>query len=174
VTRYQWSGRLTLSVPPEQAFIAFTPRGECGWAPEWNPVFHGPAEDDSAPGTVFEILHGNSRSVWQVVDRTDSAYLRYARTTPGISVGTVTVELRPEGTGSRVDVTYRMTALSSDGEAHLTAQSTDPDESPSTWQEPIEQFLTIQHQTLDVDTGGGEVLAEAPRFPPRLVGRCTR
>ena len=147
MTRYQWSGTLTLGVPPEQAFVAFTPRGERGWAPEWNPVFHGSAEDDSAPGTVFEVAHGHRRSVWQVLDRTDSAYLRYARTTPGISAGTVTVDVRPEGTGSRVEVTYRMTALSADGEAQLMVQSTDPDQSPSTWQERIEQFLATHHQT---------------------------
>lgn len=142
--RYQWSGRLTLSVPPEQAFVAFTPRGESGWAPEWEPVFHGPAEDDSAPGTVFEVIHGHSHSVWQVVDRIDSAYLRYARTTPGVSAGTVTIELTPEGPGSRVDVTYQMTALSVDGEAELAALATDPELSPSAWQEPLARFLAGQ------------------------------
>lgn len=141
MTSHQWSGRLTLSVPPEQAFVAFTPRGERGWAPGWEPVFHGPADDDGAPGTVFEIVDGHGRSVWQVVDRTWPAHLRYARTTPGISAGTVTVDVAPEGAGSRVDVTYRMTALSADGEAHLAAQAADPDRSPGTWQEPVERFL---------------------------------
>jgi hypothetical protein len=148
VTRYQWSGSLTLSAPPERAFVAFTPRGERGWAPEWEPVFHGPAEDDSAPGTVFEVVHGHHRSVWQVVDRRPSTHLRYARTTPGVSAGTVTVDLSPEGAGSRVDVTYQMTALSADGEADLAAQATDPDRSPCTWQEPVEQFLMAHHPTL--------------------------
>jgi hypothetical protein len=143
--RHQWSGTLILSLPPEQAFVAFTPRGESAWAPEWEPVFHGPADDDSAPGTVFEVIHGHSRTVWQVVDRRDSSYLRYARTTPGLSAGTVTVELTPEGPGSRVDVTYRMTALTAHGEAELAAQATDLQRSPSTWQEPIEQFLLAQH-----------------------------
>ena len=141
MTGYQWSGRLALSVPPEQAFIAFTPRGERGWTPGWEPIFYGPAEDDSAAGTLFEVMHGHSGSVWQVVDREDSTYLRYARTTPGVGAGTVTVELRPEGCGSRVDVTYKMTALSTDGEAQLTAQAADPHQSPSTWQEHIEGFL---------------------------------
>jgi hypothetical protein len=141
VTTYRWSANLRLSAPPERAFVAFTPRGECGWAPGWDPLFHGPAEDDSAPGTVFEIGDGPSRSVWQVVDREPAAHLRYARSTPGVSAGTVTVDLWPEGSGSRVEVTYQLTALSPEGQVMLAPQAVDPDRSPSTWQEPIEQFL---------------------------------
>lgn len=144
MSRYRWSATLTLSRPPEQAFLAFTPRGESGWAPEWQPVFHGPADDDSAPGTVFEVLHGSIPSVWQVVDRTPGHFLRYARTTPGISAGTVTVVLAPHGDGSRVQVTYELTALSPHGDAELAAQAADPDLSPATWQRPIEEFLALR------------------------------
>jgi hypothetical protein len=89
-------GRFDLSLPPERAFIAFTPRGEQGWEQDWHPVFHGPDADDSAPGTVFETFHRGQLTVWLVVDRRTPEYLRYSRLTPGWSAGTVTIQLAPQ------------------------------------------------------------------------------
>jgi len=141
VSAYEWSGGFVLGAPPAAAFVAFTPRGEQGWAPGWRPVFHGPADDDSAPGTVFEVPHEGRTSVWIVVDREFPVRVRYARSTPGVSAGTVTVRLRPEGSGSRVDVTYRMTALSAVGDTRLAAQAADPEASPTLWRDAVEGFL---------------------------------
>jgi hypothetical protein len=141
MTPFEWTGRFELEAAPGRAFVAFTPRGERGWAPGWEPVFHTPDEDDSLPGTVFEEGHGGHPTIWQVVDRRPGEYLRYSRVTPGVSAGTVTVRLAPRGAGSAVEVTYRMAALSAQGAAYLGAASTDPDTSPATWREPIEAFL---------------------------------
>jgi hypothetical protein len=136
--------RLDLSVPPERAFHAFTPRGEQGWEQDWHPVFHGPDDDDSAPGTVFETFHHGELTVWLVVDRRRPDYLRYSRLTAGLSAGTVTVRLVPRADGSAVTVTYRMTALSADGEHRLAAADADPAASPEAWRAPIERFLRDQ------------------------------
>jgi hypothetical protein len=137
----EWSGRFELGVPPERAFVAFTPRGERGWASGWDPVFHGPAADDSAPGTVFETQHEDHHTIWVVVDRQPAGHLRYARVTPGVSAGTVTVDLAPTAAGTAVEVTYRMRALSPAGAAQLDQARSDPNTSPSTWQAPVEAYL---------------------------------
>jgi Polyketide cyclase / dehydrase and lipid transport len=141
MSEVEWSGRFELSAPPGRAFAAFTPRGERGWVPGWEPVFAGAADDDTAPGTVFETQHGGRRTTWLVVDRELPAHVRYARVTPGISAGTVTVDLAPAGDGTAVEVTYRMRALSAAGAAQLEQARTDPGTSPSGWRAPVEAFL---------------------------------
>jgi len=49
---------------------------------------------------------------------------------------------------------------------------------PWGYSELVADRLGEVESALDIDTGGGEVLAEAPRFPPRMVatehGRPTR
>ena len=114
------TGTFTVDLPPSQAFRLFTPRGEQDWAAGWRPRFPAPAEDDSAPGTVFETeAHGHS-TTWVVVDRTAGAHVRYARSTPGLSAGTVAVRLDSAGTAqSRVEVTYALTALTDAGRQWL-------------------------------------------------------
>lgn len=145
--QHEWSARFRLESPPEAAFVAFTPAGEREWAPGWDPVFRvepdgGDEPDGGAPGTVFETAHGPHRTIWLVTDRRPAEYLSYARVTPGVSSGTVTVRLTPVGSGAcEVEVGYRMTALGPGGEAHLAAASSDPDTAPSTWRAPIEAML---------------------------------
>ena len=106
------TGTLTVDLPPSQAFRLFTPRGEEDWVAGWRPRFPAPADDDSAPGTVFETdAHGRT-TTWVVVDRTPGHRIRYARVVPGDTAGTVTVELADAGGHSDVTVTYDLTALS--------------------------------------------------------------
>lgn len=107
-------------------------------------MFHGPDADDTAPGTVFETFHHGELTVWLVADRRRPDYLRYCRLTAGLSAGTVTIRLAARGSGTAVTVTYRMTALSADGEHRLAAADTDPAASPEAWQTPIERYLHAQ------------------------------
>ncbi|MBB4742983.1 hypothetical protein BJY16_006442 [Actinoplanes octamycinicus] len=114
------TGKLTVARPPEQAFELFTARGEERWVPGWQPRFPAPAPDDSAPGTVFETSADGRTTTWVVADRTPGRRVRYARVLPGVTAGTVTVELA-EGAGghSDVTVTYELTALTAAAEPEL-------------------------------------------------------
>jgi hypothetical protein len=114
------TGTLTVDLPPSQAFRLFTPRGEQDWVAGWRPRFPAPTVDDSAPGTVFETeAHGHT-TTWVVVDRTADSQVRYARSTPGLSAGTVAVRLDSVGSRrSRVEVTYVLTAVSDAGRRWL-------------------------------------------------------
>jgi hypothetical protein len=54
-----------------------------------------------------------------MVDHT-AGCVRYARVTPGVAAGTVTVALEADGAGgTRAQVTYDLTSLSADGDAWL-------------------------------------------------------
>lgn len=139
--RHVRHGRFALDVPPDDAFVAFTPRGEQDWVPGWRPDFPVPVSDDTEPGTVFETTHDGHATIWVVVDSRPGRYVRYARVTPGVSAGTVSVELTPDEDGSVVEVTYELTSLSARGEALLSAADTDPSADPAAWRTPVTAYL---------------------------------
>jgi hypothetical protein len=105
------TGRLTVALPPDQAFRLFTPRGEQDWADQWKPQFPAPALDDTAPGTVFETHAHDQTTIWVVVARTWGRCVCYARVIPHVNAGTVTVTLDDAAGHSDVTVTYELTAL---------------------------------------------------------------
>ncbi|MFJ6940247.1 SRPBCC family protein [Streptomyces sp. NPDC101132] len=105
------SAVLHVPLPPEAAFRLFTARGERDWVPGWEPVFPVEAPDDTAPGTVWLTSSHEEETTWVVVARDVPHTVSYARITPGVRAGTVTVALAAAGAGSEVTVTYDMTPL---------------------------------------------------------------
>lgn len=108
-------GRVCLAMECGEAFPYFTPRGECAWAEDWDPVFPAHTPDDSAPGTVFEIAHGDVRETWIVCAKEPSRAMHYARVRPDSHAGTVSVVLAPDGMRCVATVEYRLTALTDHG-----------------------------------------------------------
>lgn len=105
-------------MPPREAFYLFTPRGEQLWAEGWQP--HFPASPtDTEPGTVFVTTAHDQVTTWVVVDRVVGESIRYARVVPGVTAGTVLVNLRPAGGGTEVTVSYDLTALAAEAEPAL-------------------------------------------------------
>ena len=110
-TRQRLTGRIQVSLPPDEAFRLFTPRGEQEWAAGWEPRFPAPAPDDTEPGTVFETDAHGQHTIWLVLDRHWGKRICYARVTPGGLAGTVTVAVNTAGRHTEVDVTYDLTEL---------------------------------------------------------------
>lgn len=140
------TGRLTVPLPPDQAFRLFTPRGERGWVPGWDPYFPAAADDDTAPGTVFEThAHGKSeseRTIWVVVDRVPGRRIAYARVAPHGAAGTVTVTLDDAGGHSEVTVTYALSALTEAADDDLDAFRDGYTAYLASWQDAIAAVLT--------------------------------
>ncbi|MCY1141723.1 SRPBCC family protein [Actinoplanes sp. Pm04-4] len=113
------TGAFRLPMPPEQAFPLFTARGERSWVAGWEPRFPAGDVDDTEPGTVFVTGAGEQVTTWVVVDRVAGETIRYARVVPGVTAGTVRVDVRPSGAGSEVTVTYDLTALTPEAEPAL-------------------------------------------------------
>jgi hypothetical protein len=106
------TGRVHTGLPPEEAFVLFTPRGEERWAEGWRPHFPVETVSDSEPGTVFETHHG---TIWVVIGREPNRSISYARITPGDRAGRVMVTLDDTG----AEVTYDLTALTEESTEHL-------------------------------------------------------
>ncbi|MBO3746879.1 SRPBCC domain-containing protein [Streptosporangiaceae bacterium NEAU-GS5] len=122
------TGHVHVGLPPDEAFVLFTPRGEERWVPGWHPHFPaGALADDTEPGTVFQT-HSDThiQTTWIVTDCAPGRHIAYARHAPSDHAGRVTVTLHPSpgtgtGTGTSVEVTYDLTALNAESAERLQA-----------------------------------------------------
>jgi hypothetical protein len=114
------SGVVPVALPADEAFAFFTPSGERAWAQGWEPEFPASSEDETEPGTVFEVAHDGRRSTWVVAACVPGRSITYARTTVSDRAGLVRVECAPAGDGTTdARVTYDLTALTEDAEQVL-------------------------------------------------------
>lgn len=139
--RCKLSGRISVALPPADAFRLFTPRGEQDWAHHWNPRFPAPVTDDSAPGTVFETRAQGHGAVWVVTGREPGRRISYSRVILGESAGTVTVTLSPSGEHSEVEVVYEITALTNRASDELREFAEGYAAYLQSWQDEIEHAL---------------------------------
>ena len=93
-------GEVRVALPPDAAIELFTPEGERTWVAGWDPTY--PGGDDG----VFVT----GATTWVTVERSERVR-RYARVTPGVQAGTVSVRCEPDGAGTVATVGYELTAL---------------------------------------------------------------
>lgn len=140
---YRLSGTVRVALPPREAFVLFTPRGEEKWVPGWRPRFPVAVSDDTAPGTVFETAAHGEVTTWVVLDRDPGRRISYARVTPGSRAGTVAVLLDADAGGrhSLVRVAYSLTALTVDGDRELVDFAAAYPAFLASWEQAIGEFL---------------------------------
>lgn len=118
------TGFLRLRLAPDAAVALLTPEGERRWIEGWAPEYLHPRSgaDPPATGTVFRTRHGGEETLWLVLGFDDAAgAVDYVRVTPGSRIGTVSVRTRSKGESTtEAEVTYRMTALSPEGNEKLS------------------------------------------------------
>jgi hypothetical protein len=119
--RVRLSGSVLVPSAAGEPLSLFTPLGERAWAEGWDPRFPAAADDDGAPGTVFQTAHGPHQATWIVCGREAGRSIRYARIIPGVSMGLITVVITvPAGRdGWIATVSYDLTALSAAARAEL-------------------------------------------------------
>lgn len=137
MTRVRLTGEFDVALPPTRAFPLFTPRGERAWADGWDPHFPDDPSDDTDPGAVFETAGHGHHAVWIVLDRRAPSSITYARVVPGDRAGTVTVSLAESDGGSRVQVTYDLTALRPEAEPALAKFAADYPAYLTSWETAI-------------------------------------
>jgi hypothetical protein len=132
------SGEFEIPVPSSRAGELFTPEGERSWTPGWDPRYPDPNADHETAGTVFVTdAHGGER-VW-VITAVEPVAISYARFDPGGIMGTVEVSWQPAGSDrSRVEVTYRSTALRESARHRLAEFAADYPAFLDSWREAIE------------------------------------
>jgi hypothetical protein len=138
MTRVRVSGVVPVALPPHEAFGLFTASGERAWAHGWDPRFPVAVDDETEPGTVFEVARGGHASTWVVASCVPGASIAYARHVPGDHAGLITVECdaAPDGT-TQARVTYDLTALSEEGAMDLETFAAGYDAFMAHWRDAI-------------------------------------
>ena len=105
-------GSFQLPCSPATALPLFTPEGERRWVGGWHPEYLSGATDEV--GAVWRTSAGGDDTTWVTTDRDDDR-VRYARISGNGTAGLVEVLCSPAGGGTKVRVTYDLTACTAAG-----------------------------------------------------------
>jgi hypothetical protein len=134
------SAQFRVRLPLAETRSLFTPEGERRWISEWDPDYPDPERKEGV-GATFLTGHGDARTVWVMTDA-EPDRVRYARITGGVDAGIVDVRCNEREPGSTtVTVSYHLTALSDEGQAHLDSFAAHYEEFIASWQRRISRLL---------------------------------
>ena len=117
------SGLLRIDLPLDRAFALLTPEGERLWVEGWEPEYLHPLARPDAPsaGTVFRTRHGGEETLWLVLAFDCRGGRRRLRP-PHAGIARRHGERARPGDrrgATEAEITYRMTALSPEGNRKL-------------------------------------------------------
>jgi hypothetical protein len=139
--RTQTAFDLTVKLPYAEAASLFGPEGERPWAGKhWNPQFLFPETPHDEQNAVFTVQHGHVTATWvNTLFDLEARHFIYAYFIPGIMVTTIDVRFTPtSATATQVHVTYTRTALTSEGNGHVTAFTETDKTAGRDWQQAID------------------------------------
>ena len=142
--RTQTAFDLTVSLPYSEAAPLFGPEGERAWAGKhWNPQFIYPDAPHDEQGAVFTIQHGPLTATWiNTLFDLEARHFQYAYFIPNILVTTIDVRFTPVGDNStQVHVVYTRTALTPEGNDHVTTLTATDRSAAHDWQQSIDAYL---------------------------------
>ena len=142
--RTQTAFDLAVRLPYAEAAPLFGPEGERPWAGKhWDPQFLYPQPAHDEQNAVFTIQHGPVTATWvNTLFDIDAHHFIYAYFIPGIMVTTIDVRFTPaNATTTQVHVVYARTALTPEGNDHVTAFTESDKTAAHDWQQAIDTYL---------------------------------
>ena len=130
-----------------EAAPLFGPEGERLWAGKhWDPQFLYPQPAHDEQGAVFTTHHGPVTAVWvNTLFDLEARHFIYAYFIPDIMVTTVDVRFTPvDPGGTSVHVIYTRTALTPEGNDHVTAFTNTDKTAAKDWQQSIDTYLVAR------------------------------
>ena len=122
----------------------FGPQGERLWAGKhWNPKFIHPQPAADIEGAVFAIQHGPMQAIWvNTLFDAKGRHFQYVYFLPDIMVTVIDVRFKPTNANlTNVNVVYTRTALTPEGNEHVTAMNEDDKAAGPEWQQAIDEYL---------------------------------
>ncbi len=119
------TGRLTVDAPIDDAFPLFSPVGERGWVPGWNPELLFPAGAAWERGQIFRTQEESGEAVWIISELDRAAHsVEYHRVESGRYVARVRVHCESKVSASTdVTVAYTFIGLSEAGNREIAAMT---------------------------------------------------
>jgi hypothetical protein len=138
---------LAVDAPYPAAAPLFGPEGERLWAGKhWNPEVLYPQPAADAEGMVFTIQHGTTKAVWvNTLMDTAARHFQYVYVIPEIMVTVIDVRFKlisADVTG--VNVVYTRTALTPEGNEHVSAMTENDKTAGKDWEQAINASLAQQ------------------------------
>ncbi len=122
----------------------FGPEGERVWAGKhWNPQFIYPQPAHDEEGAVFTIQHGPRTAAWvNTLFDVEGRHLQYLYFISEIMVTVIDVRFKTiDDTSTRVNVVYTRTALTPEGNEHVTTMTEGDRQAGKEWQVAIDNYL---------------------------------
>jgi len=146
--RTQTAFDIIMRLPYTEAAPLFGPEGERPWAGKhWDPQFLYPRPAHDEQGAVFTVQHGAATAVWvNTLFDLEASHFIYAYFIPGIMVTTIDVRFTPTNpTTTQVHVTYTRTALTLEGNDHVTKFTATDKSAAQNWQSEIDSYLASRN-----------------------------
>lgn len=137
------SAQFQVELPIAETRRLFTPEGERRWVSGWDPSYPVPERKEGV-GATFLTSHGDAQTVWVMTDA-EPERVRYARITGGVDAGLVDVYFSEAEPGrTTVTVSYHLTPLSGEGQAHLDEFAAHYEEFIASWARRISRLIAEQ------------------------------
>jgi hypothetical protein len=133
-----------VNLPYSEAAPLFGPEGERAWAGKhWNPRFLYPQTPHDEQGAVFTIQHGPLTVTWvNILFDLEAQHFQYAYFIPDILVTIIDVRFTPTNpTTTQVHIVYTRTALTPEGNEHVTTMTSNDKSAARDWQQAIDAYL---------------------------------
>ena len=129
--------------PMERVMPLFGADKERVWSPGWHPEFVYPSPATDVRGMVFTVTHDHLQSVWVNTELDwKGGRAQYVYLIPDALVTVITLTLKPEGDGTRVEVEYDRTALSPETDSHVRHMAEGDRSSGPDWEKQINAYLS--------------------------------
>jgi hypothetical protein len=113
------------------------------WSPGWNPQFVHPAPAGDKQGMVFTVAHEHLKAAWVNTEfDLKNGRIQYVYMIPDALVTVITLQLRPDGDRTQVEVEYDRTALSAEADAHVRHMANGDRTSGPEWEKQVNEYLT--------------------------------
>jgi hypothetical protein len=134
----------------------FGPNGERSWAGKhWNPQFVYPQSTTittgDTDGAVFTIQHGPYTATWATTQfDVDARHFQYVYFLPNLMVTVIDVRFKlVSAEETAVNVVYTRTALTPEGNQHVTAMTEGDKSADKEWQQAIDEYLASKKAGTD-------------------------
>jgi len=130
----------------------FGPEAERAWAGKhWNPEFIHPQPAHDIEGAVFTIQRGPYKAVWvNTLFDVETRHFQYVYFVADLMVTVIDVRFNPAGPDSTdVNVVYTRTALTPEGNEHVTVMIEGDKIACKEWQKAIDDYLSQSNSNPD-------------------------
>ena len=132
----------TAQAPMELVAPLFGADKERVWSPQWDPQFLYPLPVADAQGMVFTVAHHHLHAVWVNTElNLKDGRVQYVYVIPDVLVTVITLNLKPDGNQTLVEVHYHRTALSPEADAHVQEMAKQDHDAGPEWQTQVNQYL---------------------------------